>query len=189
MILIPVFDQFIYPYINKHKIKFGYIKRITLGIFIGGLSMVWAAVLQVMIYNDPSRISVYWQFPAYVLIAVSEIFASIASLEYSYTHAPASMKGIVSAISLFPNAGASLIGIFISPFSQDPTFTGVYVAAAVGCFVVSLLFFIFFHKFEVEDYELKKAAVHLQLKHTQHQAIEDKKTEMGAEIETISFDR
>jgi proton-dependent oligopeptide transporter, POT family len=96
VILIPIFDKLIYPYLAKHGIKFGYIKRIALGIFIGGLSMIWAAICQQLIYADPkfnseletkSGVSIYWQLPAYALIAMSEIFASIGSLEYSYTHA------------------------------------------------------------------------------------------------------
>lgn len=95
ILFIPIFDGLVYPYLNRKNIEFGYIKRITLGIFFGGLSMVVAAVLQYFIYQDPaflsqtkdpngdghpSTISVYWQFIAYFLIAVSEIFASIGSL-------------------------------------------------------------------------------------------------------------
>jgi proton-dependent oligopeptide transporter, POT family len=68
------------------------------------------------------------------------------------------MKGIVSALSLFPNAGASLIGIFISPFSKDPTFTWVYSSAAVACILASGLFFYLFRKFDAEDLEMKTKA-------------------------------
>lgn len=96
-ILIPVFDFFVYPFLAHRNIKFGLIKRISLGMFIGGLSMAWVAVLQVFIYRNNfhdsgkgimvSDLSIFWQFPAYILIAVSEIFAAIGALEYSYTHA------------------------------------------------------------------------------------------------------
>jgi POT family proton-dependent oligopeptide transporter len=92
-----VFDFFVYPFLSRHHYNFGLIRRISLGFFLGGLAMAWAAILQVYIYNNNfhdsgkgimvSDVSIYWQFPAYFLIAISEIFASIGSLEYSYTHA------------------------------------------------------------------------------------------------------
>ena len=65
------------------------------------------------------------------------------------------MKGIVSALSLFPNAGASLINIFLSPLAKDPTFTFLYAAAAAGCILASIIFFLSYRVFDQEDYEMK----------------------------------
>lgn len=88
---IPVFDLLIYPALRKAGINFSPIKKITAGFFVGALAMVSAAVLQQSIYNQsacgkyPSTcevqsfvdITVWAQTPAFVLVAVSEIFASI----------------------------------------------------------------------------------------------------------------
>lgn len=57
--------------------------------------------------------TVWWwhhHSPSYVLIAFSEIFASITGLEYAYTKAPKNMKSLVMAVFLFTSALASALG-------------------------------------------------------------------------------
>lgn len=51
IVLIPLFDQVIYPFLRKKKINFTPVKRITAGFFCGFLAMIWAAVLQLYIYR------------------------------------------------------------------------------------------------------------------------------------------
>ncbi|KAI8893344.1 POT family-domain-containing protein [Globomyces pollinis-pini] len=171
IVFIPIFDFVVYPYLNRNNIEFGYVKRITVGMVLGGLSMVWAAGTQYYIYKDPafvsenddpdgngvkSTIHVFWQLPAYFLIAISEIFASIGSLEYSYTHAPKSMKGIVSALSLLPNCVAALLGMLMAPLSTDPTYTLVYIITGAGTLISCVIFWISFKSFDVHDAILKR---------------------------------
>ncbi|KAK9764734.1 hypothetical protein K7432_007532, partial [Basidiobolus ranarum] len=102
------------------------------------------------------KLNVWWQIPAYVLIALSEIFATITSLEYSYTHAPDSLKGLVSAMALLPNACAALITIFLTPISQDPYLTWNYGGIAIVAFIVGILFWWGFRHYDDIDEETKK---------------------------------
>ena len=51
IILIPIFNLFIYPALRRPRIKFTPIKKITLGFFCGSAAMVWAAVIQHVIYQ------------------------------------------------------------------------------------------------------------------------------------------
>lgn len=53
--------------------------------------------------------SVWIQIPAYVLIALSEIFASITGLEYAYNKAPTRLKSLVMSIFLLMSAFGSLL--------------------------------------------------------------------------------
>ncbi|KAJ3174118.1 peptide transporter ptr2 [Geranomyces variabilis] len=176
VILIPIFDAGVYPLLTRNKVEFGYIKRITVGFFLGALAMAYAAITQKLIYNQGPNfdysnydedtatqpyndISVYVQFPAYILIALSEIFASIGSLEYSYTHAPKNMKCFVSALALLPNAVSSLIGLFLSPAAKDPSLTWMYAGTGIAAFFSSILFWFMFRRYDVEDRVLKAKAV------------------------------
>lgn len=169
IIFIPITDRFFYPMLRKWKINFASQKRITFGFFLGSLSMVYAAVVQHFIYQDElfitsggteSSISVFVQIPCYFLIAFSEIFASITSMEYAYTHAPKSMKSLVSAISLWPNCVAALISLAISPSAKDPNMVWLYTGVAVGAFFFGILYYWMFRHYDVldEEFRLKKVA-------------------------------
>ena len=57
-----------------------------------------------------SDLNVWIQTGSYVLIAFSEILASITGLEYAFTKAPANMKSLVMAVFLFMTAIANALG-------------------------------------------------------------------------------
>ncbi|KAI8092202.1 POT family-domain-containing protein [Gilbertella persicaria] len=167
IIFIPITDMLFYPMLRRFKIQFASQMRITVGFFLGCLSMVYAAVVQYYIYKDPlfissggeaSNVSVFIQIPCYFLIAFSEIFASITSMEYAYTHAPKSMKSLVSALSLWPNCVAALISLAISPSAHDPNMVWVYTGVACGSFVVGCLYYYLFAHYDTldEEYRIKK---------------------------------
>lgn len=54
---------------------------------------------------------VYVQIPQFALIGVSEILASITSLEFYYSQAPLSMRSVSQAANLFTSALGSLVVI------------------------------------------------------------------------------
>ncbi|KAI9276318.1 POT family-domain-containing protein [Sporodiniella umbellata] len=160
IIFIPLTDGVLYPFLRRNKINFRSQQRITLGFFIASIAMVYAAVVQHYLYMDPlfissggqtSNVSVFIQIPCYVLIAFSEIFASITSMEYAYTHAPKSMKSLVSALSLWPNCVAALISLAISPSAQDPNMVWVYTGVACGAFVCGCIYYYCFREYDRID--------------------------------------
>ncbi|KAK9763732.1 hypothetical protein K7432_009343 [Basidiobolus ranarum] len=160
VIFLPCMDLFVYPGLRKVNMNPRPMTRIFLGFMLGALAMAASSIVQNEIYRRRDHglplLNVWWQIPAYVLIALSEIFASVTSLEYSYTHAPDSLKGMVSAMSLLPNAIAALIGIFLSPVSKDPYLTWMYGGVGIACFVVGILFWFFFKHYDRLDDEIKR---------------------------------
>jgi POT family proton-dependent oligopeptide transporter len=103
IIIVPIMDSFVYPFLRRKGINFSPIKKITAGFILGSFSMVWAAVLQHYVYKtsgfyetgDPdykSPITVWAVTGVYILIATSEIFASVTTLEYAFTKAPKNMR-------------------------------------------------------------------------------------------------
>ncbi|KAK0550591.1 hypothetical protein OC846_003606 [Tilletia horrida] len=174
IILIPIMDLFIYPGLRRIGINFSALKRITAGFIFGALAMVWASVLQDYIYKtnpcgkhvstcedadgNPlvSSLNVWIQTGSYVLIAISEIFASITGLEYAYTKAPTNMRSLVMSMFLFTSAVAGAIGNAFTPLSEDPNLVINYAVFAGLSFVAGVVFWLFFRKLDAEEEALNQ---------------------------------
>ncbi|KAF8964520.1 peptide transporter PTR2A [Flammula alnicola] len=134
VILIPLFDILFYPALRRMGINFSALKKITAGFMTGAAAMVWAAVVQHYIYKtnpcgthaasceapNVSPLNVWIQAGAYILIAISEIFASITGLEYAFIKAPKNMRSLVMAIFLFMSAISAALGEAFVSLSGDP---------------------------------------------------------------------
>jgi POT family proton-dependent oligopeptide transporter len=158
IIFIPIIDLIVYPTLRKFNINFASQKRITMGFMLAALSMAYAAIVQYFIYSDAqfissgkANISVFWQVPCYLLLALSEIFASITPMEYAYTHSPKSMKSFVSALSLWPNCLSALISLAISPSAHDPNMVYVYGGVAIAAFICGCLYYLVFGHYDKID--------------------------------------
>ncbi|PYH95458.1 PTR2-domain-containing protein [Aspergillus ellipticus CBS 707.79] len=170
IIFIPIMDQLVYPFLRRVGIKFTPLKRITAGFFTAGLSMIAATVTQYYIYqkgqcgkqanmcldkyNSHSPISVWVQALIYVLGGLSEIFASITSLEYAFTKAPRNMRSLVQAVALFMNAFSSAIGQALVSLSEDPLLVWNYAVVAILAFVGGIGFWLTNYKIDREEDEL-----------------------------------
>lgn len=171
VIFIPVFERFLYPFIRKFT-PFRAITRIFFGFMVATSAMVYAAVLQHYIYKagpcyedplqckghegEPNRVHVAIQIPAYVLIAISEILASVTGLEYAYTRAPASMKSFITSLFLLTNAVGSAFGIAISSTSVNPKFVWSYTGLGGTSFIAGILFWICFQHYNKKEDEWDK---------------------------------
>jgi len=159
IILIPIFDLFIYPALRKVGIRFTPIKKIACGFYLGSASMIWAAVLQAYIYkyNDegkPNSINVWAQTGSYVLIAISEIFASIVSLEYGFSKAPKNMRSLVAAFALFMTSISAALGEAFVSLSEDPRLVWNYGVFAVLSFIGGTCFWLQYRHLDQQEDEL-----------------------------------
>ncbi|KAF1912612.1 POT family-domain-containing protein [Ampelomyces quisqualis] len=172
IVFLPLVDQVLMPFLRKHKIPFPPINRIVAGFWIASLAMVYAAVIQYYIYQSGpcydhplcpaaegadgaivgNNIHIAAQTGAYMLIGISEIFASVTGLEYAYTKAPPSMKSFVQAMYLLTNAFGSAISEALNPVLYDPAIQWMYVGLAVSSFIAGgVIYILFRHLNESED--------------------------------------
>lgn len=125
---IPLMDRVIYPCFDRRNINIPLFARMGLGMFFAVLAMVVAGSLEtfrlyvVNVKNETfiqiignttfyaADMWIFWQIPQYSLIGLSEVFASVAGLEFAYRHAPKSMQSIVMGLFSMSTGVGSFLG-------------------------------------------------------------------------------
>jgi dipeptide/tripeptide permease len=114
LILIPLLDRIIYPWLIQSNVNFTMLQKIGTGYFIVAFAMIVAGLIEIWRKESSltnhtstcdssiylSELSILWQIPQYVLVGVSEVFASITSLHFFASQAPPSMRGTIYALNL-----------------------------------------------------------------------------------------
>lgn len=170
IVFIPLLETVIYPIMRRLKIPFRPITRISLGFIVASLAMMYAAIVQHLIYSagpcygqpgcaasvvdgtaQGNNVHIAIQTPAYMFIGISEIFASVSGLEYAYTKAPPSMKSFVQSMYLLTNAFGSALAEALTPAAFDPAIMWMFVGLAVASFLCGIIFFMTFHHLNAKE--------------------------------------
>lgn len=176
IVMIPIFDYLIYPFLRRQGINFTPIKRIYTGFLVAGLAMVYASVLES--YQNkltPCRGGEFDKQPAaceidgvhystplnvwivsgpYILVGMSEIFASITSLEYAFTKAPKRMKSVVMAFSQFQTALSSALNFALVAVNVETKFVWLFASFAIASWIAGTIFFFAFRTLDRNESEL-----------------------------------
>jgi POT family proton-dependent oligopeptide transporter len=116
LILIPLFDQLIYPSLGKCNLLKKPLHRILCGGILAGISFLIAALVEMEIIRqneDFIKLHMMWQFPQYFLMTVAEVMFQITGMEFSYSEAPVSMKSLMQAIWILTAAFGNILVIAI----------------------------------------------------------------------------
>ncbi|ORX90763.1 POT family-domain-containing protein [Clohesyomyces aquaticus] len=174
VVLGPVIQHGLYPFLIRRRIRFRSIARITVGFLFVALAMLYATIVQQVIYTAPpcyshpnacpkvkhtyrlsvpNHVNVWIQGPVYVFVATGEIFAYVTALEYANDNSPTDMKAIVQAISLLIAGFGSLLAMAITPIARDPYLVIMYACLASAMTLATILFWWKFREYDKDDAE------------------------------------
>ncbi|MBB5883044.1 POT-type proton-dependent oligopeptide transporter [Xanthomonas sp. F1] len=94
MLLIPFNNLVLYPLLRRRGYEPTALRRMTAGIAFSGLAWIVVGSLQVMM-DGGDALSIAWQILPYALLTFGEVLVSATGLEFAYSQAPQSMKGVV----------------------------------------------------------------------------------------------
>lgn len=118
ILFIPFLDKYIYPMLKKIGIK-TMLHRLTFGGFLIVIAFILAVLVEVTVHQR--FISILWQIPQYVFLAIAETIVYISHLNFAYKEAPTSMKPVMMSLLYLSMAGGDLIVVLMSTISIFPS--------------------------------------------------------------------
>ena len=129
MILIPLNNLVVFPWLRKRGWPLTALGKMTVGMALAGAAWIVAAIIQIMIDGDPKVVVIYplkgelmtavvtqssiwitWQILPYILLTLAEVLVSATGLEFAYSQAPLSMKGVIMS---FFNLTVTVGGLWV----------------------------------------------------------------------------
>lgn len=108
MMLVPFTTGVLYPALERRRFSFTPVRRMTVGMFMAGLSFVLVALIQIAL-DRGVRLSVAWQLVPYIALTIGEVLVSVTGLEFAYSQAPREMKGTIMSFWLLTTAAGNLV--------------------------------------------------------------------------------
>jgi POT family proton-dependent oligopeptide transporter len=138
LMLIPAFDAWLYPAVERLGVRVTPLRKMAAGMFLGAFSFVAAALVEgALAAGTPLHVA--WQVPQYVIITASEVLVSVTGLEFAFTQAPRSMKSTVMSFWMLTTALGNQLTATVSKVNafQGASFFWFFAALMLG---VSILF-------------------------------------------------
>lgn len=143
MMIIPFCYKFLFPFIERFNVELRPLKRVLIGMVLAGISFGMMGLLQIYVdagadaweysaddktmvcrdnNSDPRCPHVLWQLLPYIVITFSEVFLSIAGLEFAYSEAPKEMKSTSSSFWLLCVSMGNLLFLIVSNIPVSESF-------------------------------------------------------------------
>jgi POT family proton-dependent oligopeptide transporter len=140
MLLIPFNNLVLYPLLRRLGYEPTALRRMTAGIAFSGLAWIVVGGLQVVIDGgDP--LSIVWQVLPYALLTFGEVLVSATGLEFAYSQAPASMKGVVMSFWNLTTTVGNLWVLLANAAVRNDTVTGSIASSGLSITAFQMFFF------------------------------------------------
>jgi POT family proton-dependent oligopeptide transporter len=163
MLLIPFNDLVLYPSLRRLGFEPTALLRMSTGIAFAGVAWIAAGGIQLAIDGgDP--LSITWQILPYALLTFGEVLVSATGLEFAYSQAPATLKGVIMAFWFLAVTVGNLWVLLVNASVRNPTVisriasTGLSETAFLMFFfagfalVVAAVFWLYARRYPMQDH-------------------------------------
>jgi POT family proton-dependent oligopeptide transporter len=143
MILIPLNNLVIFPWLRKRGHPLTALGKMTVGMALAGAAWIVAAILQLVI-DSGTEVWIYWQVIPYILLTLAEVLVSATGLEFAYSQAPLAMKGVIMS---FFNLTVTVGGLWVllaNASVKSTTVTDAITDTGIGVTAFLMIFFALF---------------------------------------------
>src|SRR5688572_7865 len=162
MLIIPFNNIVLYPALRRMGWEPTALRRMGWGIAFSGFAWIGAGLIQLHIDSGAST-SLAWQTLPYLLLTFGEVLVSATALEFAYSQATGSMKGVIMAFWYLASTFGSLwvlltnaavrnevvIGRIASTGLSENAFLMFFFAAFA--FVAALVFALYARSYPMQD--------------------------------------
>ncbi|WP_426103353.1 oligopeptide:H+ symporter [Massilia sp. TSP1-1-2] len=140
MILIPFNNLVLYPLLRTLGIEPTALRRMTTGIAFSGLSWIVIGAIQVAM-DGGTPMSMTWQILPYALLTFAEVLVSATGLEFAYSQAPKSMKGVIMAFWFLSITVGSLWVLIVNKTVRNDAVIAQIANSGVSVMAFQMYFF------------------------------------------------
>jgi POT family proton-dependent oligopeptide transporter len=140
MLLIPFNNFAVFPLLRKLGWEPTALRRMTAGIALSALS--WVAIGSIQVAMDGGTpVSMAWQILPYALLTMGEVLVSASGLEFAYSQAPKSMKGVIMAFWYLAVTVGSLWVLIVNASVKNEAVLGHIANTGLGVMAFQMYFF------------------------------------------------
>ena len=142
MLLIPFNNLVLYPWLRRRGWEPTSLRRMTAGILFSALAWIVAGILQLAIDGGRSHaISILWQLLPYALLTLAEVLVSATGLEFAYSQAPLSMKGVIMSFWNLTTTVGNLWVLLVDAAIRNKSVLGAIGSSGIGVTAFLMFFF------------------------------------------------
>ncbi|CAM4955090.1 unnamed protein product [Rotaria socialis] len=116
IISITILNTVVYKFFDTHNRQLTIKIKLIIGMVLASLAMCITGIVEMdrqkycTEEKDDSNLSIYFQLPQTICMGLSEVFATVASLEFAYVVAPRSAQSLLMSLQFCSLGLASFIG-------------------------------------------------------------------------------
>ena len=162
MLIIPFNNLVLYPALRRIGWEPTALRRMGWGIAFAGIAWVGAGLIQLHIDAGNST-SLAWQMLPYLLLTFGEVLVSATALEFAYSQATQSMKGVIMAFWYLTSTFGSLWVLLTNAAVRNETVTSQIASTGLSenaflmfffaafAFVAALAFAMYARGYQMQD--------------------------------------